>query len=148
MIGRFFFIQSFYLYLVRSLKTHFTAPNLNFRVSELSIKVTCVFHNSGGHVKCTLRGDTQTLVRRPGSDAENQPENNRGCVDTEAANAAWDKIKEHRGRSWDEVEWKLKSSERSNGLKDKIERRMKSRGRCGAIMIGQTTDEIDGDQSV
>jgi hypothetical protein len=40
----FFFILSFYLYLVRSLKTHFTAPNLNFRVSELATKVSCVFH--------------------------------------------------------------------------------------------------------
>jgi hypothetical protein len=42
-IVRFFFIQSFYLYLVRSLKTHFTAPNLNFGVSELTTNVACVF---------------------------------------------------------------------------------------------------------
>jgi hypothetical protein len=40
----FFFILSFYLYLVRSIKTHITAPNLNCRVSELTTKVPCVFH--------------------------------------------------------------------------------------------------------
>jgi hypothetical protein len=82
-------------------------------------------------------------VRRSGGGAENQTEDDFLYADTEAANRTGNKIKRDHGRTWNEIEWAIEASRRSNGLNDWLEQRMKSDGPFGATVIGQTRHIIE-----